>query len=258
VDAVVYLAARVHRIGEHGADAAYDGVNRSAPVRLAAEAAQSGVHRFLYLSSIKVNGEHTRGQPFGDCRAAPADAYARSKHRAERELLGVAEATGMSLVILRPPLIYGPGVRANFLRLMRLVERAGKVPLPLASVQNARSLMFVENLADAIVTAAVGGPSGCYTVADPDSMSVPELMTRLGDALGARPKLIPFPVSLLRFVGRLTGRAEAMGRLTDSLVVDPSAFMRDFGWQPPFTTRQGLDATAVWFRGSSGGHKDAE
>ena len=251
-DAVLYLAARVHRLRGREGDADYDPVNAVAAVRLASEAAAHGVRRFVYLSSIKVNGERTLGPAFADCSAAPGDAYARSKHRAEVGLKQVAARTGLEVVILRPPLVYGPGVRANFLRLCKLVELAHFVPLPLGSVRNARNMMYVENLAEALRCSLESNrPGSCYVLADPEPFSTPMIFRHLGRGLGVRPRLVPFPSAALRAIAALSGRGEMVGRLVDSLEVDPSVFARDYGWAPRYTGEEGLAATAKWFKARS-------
>ncbi len=184
----------------------------------------------VFLSSVKVHGESTaaaltEGSPF-----APGDAYAESKVQAEEALRAIP---GLSLVVLRPPLVYGAGVKANFLALVRAVARG--IPLPLASVDNRRSLVYVGNLVDAIVRCL--GQSGTFLISDGESLSTARLCVELGEALGRPAKLFPFPVAWLP------------SKLGKSLEVDDSAIRKALGWRPPHTRREGLSATAHWYRG---------
>jgi nucleoside-diphosphate-sugar epimerase len=248
-DAVVHLAARVH-VMQPGASAAdYFRVNVEGSEQLARSAAAAGVRRFVFLSSVKVNGEATEGRPFSESDPpAPVDDYAVSKMRAEACLRRIAAETGMEVVALRPPLVYGPGVRANFLSLLRVVE-AG-LPLPLASVANLRSLIYVGNLVSAIETcihhpAAAGNT---YFVTDDDDVSTPELIRRIAAALGRSPRLFPLPVSLLEGAAALFGRRAQVQRLTASLQMDVSRIKSELRWTPPVTMQQGLMETASWYR----------
>lgn len=250
-DCVVHLAARTHVLREAAADplAEYRRVNVEGTRRLAEQAAAAGVRRLVFLSSVKVNGERTVSQAFveGD-PPRPEDAYGISKWEAEQELLQIARATGLEVVVLRPPLVYGPGVKGNFLRLLRLVARG--VPLPLASVHNWRSLVYLGNLVDAILT-ATGAPQSAgqtYLVSDGEDVPTPDLIRAIARALGAQPRLFPCPPALLRAAAALAGRGGEAARLTGSLQVDSSRIRRELGWQPPFTLGQGLAETARWFK----------
>lgn len=248
-DAVVHLAARVH-VMRPGTDAAdYFRVNVEGSERLARSAAAAGVRRLVFLSSVKVNGEATEGRAFSESDPpAPADDYAVSKMQAEACLHRIAAETGMEVVILRPPLVYGPGVRANFLSLLRAVE-AG-LPLPLASVANLRSLVYVGNLVSAIET-CVHHPAAAgrtYFVTDDDDVSTPELIRRIAAALGRRPRLFPVPVPLLEGTAALLGRRAQAQRLTGSLQLDVSRIKAELGWAPLFSMQQGLMETASWYR----------
>jgi nucleoside-diphosphate-sugar epimerase len=254
VKAVAHLAARVHVMHEDSADpvAAYRRVNVEGTLQLARSAATAGVERLVFLSSVKVNGESsTRPLTEADL-PAPADAYGVSKWEAEQGLSGVARETGLPIVILRPPLVYGPGVKANFLRLMEAVARG--VPLPLGSIDNRRSLVYLGNLVDAIrVCLAHPGVVGrTYFVGDGEDLSTPELVRRLALALAVRPRLWPIPPALLEWLGALTGKRAAIARLTGSLRVDGTALRRDAGWSPPFSVDQGLAETVRWFRTGAG------
>lgn len=254
VDAVVHLAGRAHVMRDRVADpeTAFRAVNTEATLRLAREAARLGVRRMIFMSSVKVNGEATTERPFAaDDAPNPVDAYGRSKWAAELGLSALARAGDghFQVTVLRPPLVYGPGVRANFLSLLRAV--AAGWPLPLAAVDNRRSLIFVDNLADA-VAAALGKSAGLFDiflVSDGDDVSTPELIRRIARAMNRPARLFPLPPALLRGLGDFVGRAAAIERLTGSLQVDSEAFRKRFSWTPPATLDQGLAATVAWFTG---------
>ena len=244
-DAVVHLAARVHVMREPAADplAEYRRVNTEATLELARAARRRGVRRFVFMSTVKVNGERTIAGPFADRdAAAPADPYAVSKWEAEK---GLREIDGLEVVCLRPPLVYGPGVKGNFLRLMRLV-RLG-VPLPLASVANSRSMIYVANLASAVERALSGSAQGTFLVCDGADLSTPQLVRMLAAAMGRRPRLFGVPPPLLRAAARALGRSDEVTRMLESLRLDCSGFKQQFQWAAPFTVEQGLKETADWF-----------
>lgn len=250
VDAVVHLAGRAHIMNDTADDplAAFRQVNRDGTLRLAQQAAEAGVRRLLFLSSIKVNGEETGDGPYTEAvRSTPADAYGLSKWEAEEGLREIARSTGPEVVILRPPLIYGPEVKANFLTLLRLCRRG--LPLPLGSVRNARSLLYVGNLADAIHQAMIQPKAAnkTFLLRDGDDLSMPDLLRRISAAMGRKACLLPFPVSLLTVAAGLTGRGEMVRRVTGSLCLDDSLIRQELDWQPPFTVEQGLQATVDWF-----------
>jgi nucleoside-diphosphate-sugar epimerase len=250
VDCVVHLAARTHVLQEDAADslAAYRRINVEATRNLARQAAAAGVRRFVFLSSVKVNGEATAAQPFSDVDPPlPEDAYGVSKREAEDALWQIGADTGMEVMILRAPLVYGPGVKGNFLRLLRAVARG--LPLPLASIDNRRSLVYVGNLVDVIV-ACVDAPAAAgktWLVSDGEDVSTPALIRKLAAASGKPPRLLPCPVALLRFGAALLGRRAAAQRLTGSLQVDSSRIRRELGWQPRYSLDQGLNATVRWY-----------
>jgi nucleoside-diphosphate-sugar epimerase len=251
VDAVVHLAARVHVLREAATDPlrSFRAVNVEATRRLAETAARAGVRRFVFLSSVKVNGEATTGRAFTEADPPrPEDPYGVSKREAEDALREIATRTGLEVVILRPPLVYGPGVKANFLRLLRWVDRG--VPLPLAAVNNRRSLVYVGNLADAIVRGLEhpAAPGETFLVDDGAPVSTAQLLREIGAALHRPARLLPMPPAWLRAAARLAGRGEDAARLLGDLEVDGSHLRRTLGWQPPFTRRQGLAGTAAWFR----------
>jgi len=246
VDMVVHLAARAHVMNDRASDplAAYRQVNVAGSERLARAAVAAGVRRLIYMSSIKVNGEATVDAPFRESDApAPLDAYGRSKWEAEQALSRIAAETGLVLTALRPPLIYGPGVKGNLARLLGWIERG--LPLPFASVVNRRSLVYVENLIDA--TLAVmrhPAPGRLYLVSDAQDLSTPQLIRALARGLGKTPRLLPFPPSLLRLAGACTGQGDAIGRLVGSLQIDTSRIADEIGWRPAHDPEQGLILTA--------------
>lgn len=251
-DAVVHLAARVH-IMDHQSGSSLEEYRRANVVAtraLAEAAAKGGVRRMLFLSSLKVNGEG-RALPYNETDApAPADHYAVSKYEAEVALHEVAAESGMEVVILRPPLVYGPGVKANFLRLLHSVD-AG-IPMPIASVSNQRSLIYLGNLVDAIAHCLLAPQAAgqTYLVSDGQDVSTPELVRAMARALQRPVSSLPCPVPLLRFLGKVLGRAKVIDRLVGSLSVDSSRIRQDLKWVPPFTLEQGLKETADWLRRS--------
>jgi nucleoside-diphosphate-sugar epimerase len=254
VDVVIHCASRVLVLHDHVADplTAYRSVNVAGTRRLAFQAAELGVKRLVFLSSIKVNGECTRSGEFFNSRspAAPLDPYGISKFEAEQALHQVSVQTGLEVVIVRPPLVYGPGVRANFLRLLRLVQR--QIPLPLGAVHNQRSLIYVGNLVSFLAACALQPAAAGRTllIADAEPLSTPELVQQLALALKTKPRVIPVTPSLLSLLGRLSGKQAEFSRLTGSLVIDPSEAFQTLNWQPPFSTAEGLQITADWFLAS--------
>jgi UDP-glucose 4-epimerase len=248
VGAVVHLAGIAHELHGQNAESVYHAVNCRATERLARAAAKAGVKRFVFMSSIKVNGERTpRERPFRAADAPdPRDRYARSKWAAEQALARVAGETALEVVVLRPPLVYGPGVRANFLRLVRLVERGW--PLPFGSIRNRRSLVYVGNLVEAIALAATKTAVGTFLVADGDDLSTPRLATEIARALDTSPRLVPVPVSLLKLAGALTGMRAEIGRLVDSLAVDIADTRERLGWTPAVSPSAGIAQTVAWYR----------
>jgi UDP-N-acetyl-alpha-D-quinovosamine dehydrogenase len=244
-DAVVHLAARVHVLRDASADplAEYRRVNTDATLALARAAVRHGVARFVFMSTVKVNGERTTAAPFTDRDPpAPADPYAVSKWEAER---GLRDIAGLEVVCLRPPLVYGPGVKGNFLRLLKLVRR--RVPLPLASVANSRSMIYVGNLANAVLRALPVASSGTFLVSDDADVSTPQLVRLLAAAMGRRARLIAVPPRLLGALGRALGKRDEVTRMIESLRVDCSGFKQQFQWAVPFSVEQGLKETADWF-----------
>jgi len=250
-DVVVHLAARVHMMRDVARDplAEFRAVNTLATLNLARQAAKSGVSRFIYLSSVKVNGE--AGAISEKDQPAPLDAYAISKWEAELGLGEIAAQTGMEMVILRPPLVYGPGVKANFLRLLKWVDHG--VPLPFLSIENCRSMLYLGNLVDALMTCLehpdVSGKT--YLLSDGEDVSTPALIRLMAGAMGKPARLWPLSSRGLRLLGDLFGKTTEIDRLIGSLQVDSNAFHMDTGWVPPFTLQQGIRETIEWYRGAS-------
>ncbi|MDI9679805.1 NAD-dependent epimerase/dehydratase family protein [Burkholderia cenocepacia] len=251
-DAVIHLAARVHVMDDDDANplAAYRRTNVDGALRVAQAARRAGARRFVYASSIKAVGESSGGRaPLDECdEPHPDDPYGRSKLEAEQALREFGVRSGMEIVIVRPPLVYGPGVRANFLRLMGAVAKG--VPLPLGAVDARRSLVFVDNLADALVRCAVDAAAAGETfhVADDHDPGVAELVRLMAAALDIRPCLIPIPPAWLHAAGRLTGRSAQIDRLAGELRLDTRHIREVLSWQPPFTLKDGLRETARWYR----------
>lgn len=253
IETVIHLAARVHVMDDQAADplSEFRRVNVEGTLRLAREAAASGVKRLVFISSIKVNGEETATPYRADSPPAPTDPYGISKWEAEKAIREVEAETGLQVVVVRPTLVYGPGVKANFLAMVKAVSRG--YPLPLASVSNRRSLTYVGNLVDALAACAVhpAAAGETFLVSDGEDVSSPELVARIAAALGVRPRLFPFPVTLMRLAAALGGKGAAVDRLAGSLTVDISGIRRRLDWHPPFTMEQGLRETAQWFRSAA-------
>jgi nucleoside-diphosphate-sugar epimerase len=250
--AIVHLAGRAHVLNETADDpaVAYASANVLATARLARAAVRAGVQRFVFASTVKINGEASApGRPLcPDDAPDPRDDYARSKRDAERELAAISAGTAMALIVLRLPLVYGPGVKGNFAALLDRVARAGR--LPLGAVRNRRSLLYVGNLVEAIDAAldALIPPSGVHFVADAQCVAVPDLVTACGDALGVPARLVAVPVWLLELGGSVLGRRALVGRLVGTLEVDASSFTAATGWRPRHRLEEGLAATAAWWR----------
>jgi nucleoside-diphosphate-sugar epimerase len=250
IEAVVHTAARVHVMKERPADPlkAYRSVNVHGTMKLARQAAASGVRRFVFISTVKVNGEENTAAYNEADKPAPADPYGISKLQAEKELLKLTCQTGMEVVVLRPPLIYGPGVRANFLKLLQAVDRG--LPLPLASIDNRRSLIYIENFVDAIVL-CLRHPKAAgqtFLVSDGQNQSTPDLIRRIAAALGRSPRLIHFSPKILQCLARGVGKGQVVDRLIGSLTVDDTKIRHYLGWRPPFTIEYGLEKTVDWYK----------
>ncbi|MDZ5632400.1 SDR family oxidoreductase [Janthinobacterium sp. GMG1] len=250
-DVVVHLAARVHVMDDQSSDplAAFRSVNVDATLNLARQAVQSEVRRFIYVSSIKVNGEATHGTPFtSKDQPAPLDPYGVSKMEAERDLQALAQETGLELVIVRPPLVYGPGVRANFQHLMKLLKRG--IPLPLGAVHNRRSMVGLDNLVDLLTVCCwhPRAPGEVFLVSDDHDLSITELLRSLSFAMGKmRPSLFSMPVGLLAGAAGLLGKSAAASRLLGSLQVDIAHTRATLDWVPPASVEDGIRKTVAHF-----------
>lgn len=247
-DIVIHLAARVHVMSDTATDPldAFRRVNVRGTLNLARQAAAAGVQRFVFVSSVKVNGEATRpGHAFqADDAPAPLDAYGISKMEAEQGLREIALETGMEVVIIRPPLVYGPGVKANFSAMMRWLGRG--VPLPLGAIDNRRSMVALDNLVDLILT-CIDHPAAAnqtFLVSDGEDLSTTQLLQRMGRALGKPARLIPVPPALLKLGAALLGKPAIAQRLCGSLQVDISKTQQLLGWAPPLSVDEGLKRAA--------------
>lgn len=252
VEVVIHLAARTHVMHETEPDpwARFNAVNTLGTINLARQAADAGVRRFIYISSIKVNGEVTLpGAAFrADDEPCPAGPYALSKYQAEKGLLRLMQETGMEVVIVRPPLVYGPGVKANFLSMMAWLRRG--VPLPLGAIHNQRTLVSADNLVDLLET-CIDHPAAAnqiFLVGDGEDLSTTDLLTRTGLALGRRARLFPVPARLLLAAALLIGKRQAMQRLCGSLQLDIGKTRDLLGWEPPVSVDVALKETADYFR----------
>jgi len=248
VDVVVHLAARVHVMKETHAEPlqAFRSVNTQGTLNLARQAVTAGVKRFVYLSSIKVNGEDTQDRPFyaDDLSIlADGDPYAQSKFEAEQQLLTLGKETGLEVVIIRPPLVYGPGVKGNFSRLIKLVKKS--VPLPLAGINNSRSLVNIQNLCS-LIEACLVHPKAAgevFLVSDGRDLSTSELLQQIALALGKKSRLFYLPRNWLRFITHVLGRGSEYDRLFGSLQVDITKNKQLLGWQAKTSVEEGIKAS---------------
>lgn len=250
VDCVVHLAARVHIMRDTASDplAAFRETNVDGTTKLIRACGAQGVKRFIYLSTAKVCGERTLRDPFGALgMPAPEDPYARSKSEAESIVQKIGRELGIETVIVRPPLVYGPGVGGNFLRLMNLVRK--RVPLPFASIENLRSLVGVSNLCD-LIRECLGNRAAAgevLMVSDDNDLSTPELIRRIASAMNRRPRLLSVPTSLLQWGASLSGKSAEASRLIDSFQVDISRTKEVLGWGPPVTVSDEIGSTVNWY-----------
>ncbi len=254
-DAVIHTAARAHVMDERAADplALYRASNTAATLRLAEASKQSGIPRFVFVSSIKALGEVEPGRPWLENDGPVVnklDAYGRSKHEAELGLAKLADST-FQPIIVRPPLVYGPGVRANFLKLIQLVDRCW--PLPLGCATAPRSMVALPNLVDALIRCALGPrlsetSTPVFHVTDTQALSVRDLILKIGYLLGKKPSLFPIPVSLLHLAGKLSGHSAQIDRLTSPLRMETQAIQTALNWTPPYTTDAALGETIAWYR----------
>jgi nucleoside-diphosphate-sugar epimerase len=247
VSKVVHTAARVHVMKDQIANplAEFRRVNVAGTLNLAQQAAAAGVKRFVFVSSIKVNGEQTqKGQPFTEKdRANPLDSYGISKYEAEVGLQRIAKETGMEVVIVRPVLVYGPGVKGNFLSMMRWLHKG--IPLPLGSINNTRSFVALDNLVDLIIT-CLHHPSAAnqtFLVSDGEDMSTTQLLQYTALAMKVKSRLMPVPALIIQVIAKLLGKDKVAQRLCSNLQVDISKARQLLGWMPPISVRDGLRRT---------------
>lgn len=241
---LVHCAARVHVMNDKHENplSEFRAINVEGTLNLGRQAAAAGVKRFIFISSIKVNGEGARaGQAYKESdHSDPQDPYAISKHEAEQGLRQVAADTGMDVVIIRPPLVYGPGVKANFAALMNVVKRG--LPLPLGAIHNQRSLIALDNLVDFIIT-CINHPNAAnqtFLISDGRDLSTSELIRTMAKAAGVPARLIPVPVPMLKLAGRLLGKGDVVQRLCGNLQVDISKARNLLGWSPPISVEEGI------------------
>ena len=248
INIIIHAAARVHIMNDSLSDplSEYRKINVAGTLNLATQAAAAGIKRFVFISSIKVNGESTsHHQTFKpDYKYIPTDPYGLSKYEAEMGLVKIAEQTGMEIVIIRPPLVYGAGVKANFASLLKLVKKG--YPLPFGLVKsNRRSIVSLYNLVDLIIN-CVNNPKAAnqvFLVSDDDDLSSSELIKHMAAAMGKTPRLIAVPIWLFQLVGMLMGKSAMINRLIGSLRVDISHTKETLGWKPPYTVSESMKLT---------------
>lgn len=250
-DTLVHLAARAHVLRETEVDpeAAFRRSNVEATVRLVEAAARVGVRRLVFVSSIGVNGNQTRGIPFTEADVpAPVEPYAKSKLEAEQALRSAADKLGIEVVIVRPPLVYGAGVKGNFLRLLSLVDRG--IPLPLAAVSNRRNLIGVENLSELLALCAESAAAAgeLFLAAEPEPHSTPELMRAIAKPMGKPSRLFSIPPQILHASARLAGFQSQFEKLCGSLEVCSDKARRVLGWSPGLSFDEGIARTTAWFQ----------
>lgn len=249
VDIVIHLAARVHVMQEFSNDplVEFSRVNVAGTEHLARSAVKAGVKRFVYVSSIGVNGLFTaNGAGFNELNVSnPHDAYALSKWEAEQALRRVASETGLEIVIVRPPLVYGADAPGNFAQMLRFVSKG--IPLPFASVKNQRDLIYVGNLVDALLLCASHPKAAgqTYLVCDGEAVSTPNLLRYLAEAMGVNSRVFPFPLLILKCLAKAVGKSAQIDRLLGSLQIDSSKIRNELGWKPPYTLKQGLRLTVA-------------
>lgn len=250
VDVVIHLAARAHIIHDNIQDpmTEYDRTNHLGTKRLAEECVKKNIKRFIYVSSIGVNGSCTQKHAFSEkFTPSPKEPYAISKYRAENALNSIADSSNLELVIIRPPLVYGPGAKGNFYRLLKLVKHG--IPLPIASVNNKRSMIGLSNLVD-ILTRLVSVdviPSKMYLVSDGEDISTREFVSKISVCMHKKPRIFNFPQFIIRIVMNLIGKFKEYNKLTGDLVIDSSLFRKELGWDPVNTIDQEISNAVTWF-----------
>ena len=248
-DAVVHTAARAHIVNDSTPESwvAYRRANSDGTANLARQAADCGVKQFIFMSSVKVNGETSQTAYTESDPPLPKGAYGISKMEAEQALMKIASVTDMTVTILRLPLVYGPRVKANFLQLLRIVDRG--FPLPLSRINNKRSLIYVGNLVDAIVRSIrhTNTDNQTYLIRDGLDVATPDLVKMIASALCKKPRLFGMPTQLLQSIARLFGRQDTAERLIGSLTVDDSKIRQELNWSPPYSLQQGIEKTVQWY-----------
>ncbi len=248
IDVVIHLLARVHVMHDKVANPLLEfrNINVNATIALAKIAAKQGIKRFIFLSTVKVNGESTFNKPFSELDLPhPQDAYAISKWEAEEALKKISKDTGMELVIIRSPLAYGPNVKANFLKMIQYVKRG--IPLPLGAIQNNRSLIGIDNLVDFILTTIshLKAANQTFLISDDENISTTDLLRRIGKHIGKPARLIPLHPRILSFLFNILGRQDFGDRLLGSLEVDITKAKKLLAWFPPKTLDEGLRVTVI-------------
>ena len=250
IEIVVHLAAKTALKNTYRPEEAEEFFNSNlvATQELAKKCQANGVKRFIFMSSVKVLGEGKDSAYTEDDEASPLDEYAKSKWLAEQFLLDMGSKSKMEIVNIRAPLVYGPGVKGNFLKLIQLVEKG--VPFPFGAIQNRRSMIYVGNLVNAIERCMTHPDAAgrTYLVSDGKDISTPEIIRNIAYALKRSPILLPIPVVLLKTLGRLLGKKEAMQRLVGSLSLDIKAIQTELGWAPPYTPEIAMARTIEWYR----------
>ncbi len=247
IDVVIHCAARAHIMSDDELDplSTYREINTAGTLNLARQAADAGVKRFIFISTIKVNGESTTGKPaFNEGSLVnPKDPYSISKMEAEQGLRAMSDETGLEVVIIRPPLVYGEGVKANFLSLLKL--SSSRIPLPFGSIRNKRSMIYIVNLVDFISVCIdhTKAANQTFIISDGVDVSLTSLLIYLRKAFGQSPRLMPFPMFLFKFAGALAGKRAVVDRLIGDLQVDSSKAQKVLAWTPPFTVEQAIQET---------------
>ncbi|WP_434997423.1 UDP-glucose 4-epimerase family protein [Vibrio scophthalmi] len=247
VDCVVHCAARVHQMNESEQDAltAYRETNMLGTLHLAKRAAEAGVKRFVFVSTIKVNGEFTEpGSPFQpNLNNIPQDPYGLSKYEAELELTQLSKETGLEVVTIRPPLVYGPGVKANFLTMMRLIDKG--IPLPFGAIHNKRSLVYLDNLSSLILTCCEHPLAAGLTflVSDGQDVSIAQLMRTIAQSMGKSPRLLPIPMSWIQLASSVLKKQHIAQRICGNLQIEIGSTKDILGWKPPVSFEQGIKRT---------------
>jgi len=252
IDTVVHLAARVHMMNDSAADPLeeYRKVNVAGTEKLAKTAANAGIRRFIFMSSVKVNGEGKPSSYTETDSPSPTDPYGVSKWEAEQILNDIAAQTGMEVVTLRAPLVYGPNVKANFLNLIKIVQHG--IPLPVGNINNRRSFIYLGNLIYAIVACVqyTGTLGPTYLISDGEDVSTTDLIKRIAHALERPARVFPFPSFLLRLAAKILGKGTAIDRLLDSHTINMSKIQHELKWKPLYSMEQGLKETARWYKQS--------